>query len=375
MNARLNNRSRSTLVTPDFITVRGGSPVTSIVQAPEAWLETSGHADATFMLEVAEVTAPPGGLVLIQVETSPTADESLFLPIAGPNVAAVSATPTIMKTASAVGLPIARFIRWKVLATTSGSFDVTFRLRMTCNRQTYFTPATLVQSPPAFYWFRADRGLTVNGTTVTKWTNQVALTDSHRTLTAGNAAGSANNPTINPIDTNYNNQQTLGFSANAGCFFSCSGFMAPPPTTWIIVGHRTNGNQVNYAIDGNSGMPMSDQSIFGAAPAGGSPITVNAGNALTLANTWTTRAAVLIEVSGPMGNIFFNNFTTAGASGNDGTNMINGLTVGGKDPNAGGGNLWLGTLAEIIGYQGTLTAAQKSLLRTYLNNRYALGIT
>src|SRR5260370_11160703 len=85
---------------------------------------------------------------------------------------------------------------------------------------------------------------------------------------------------------------------------------------------------------------------------------------------WNNPAAVLAEFNDPNSNIYFNNFTTAIASGSAGTDGIQGLVVGGA-----GTEFWDGNVAEIIAYNRILSASEKARLRTYLNARYLLGIT
>ncbi len=118
---------------------------------------------------------------------------------------------------------------------------------------------------------------------------------------------------------------------------------------------------------------VSLQSMFGTPPALGVAINLNAGAALTFANAWTTPSATLFEVNGATSKIFNNNFTTASASGNAGSNTLTSLSVGSQNVAGGPGNTWSGTMAEIICFSKILTATQKGVLRTYLNNRYALS--
>ncbi len=358
-------------MTPDWVTVRGSSAVTTIVQAPETWLDVSRYADATFHLELAEVTTPgvvAPGLVLIQLETSPTPDESLFTVVAGPVVATPSATPLLMRTTGAGSVPLAKYVRWKVIATANTSWDVTFRIRASCNRQSYFAPTQL---GGCAFWVRADRALSFVSANVSGWADQSGRNDPNKNLTA--AAGTDLTPTI--ADSNYNNQQTLAFTGSPTSYLT-SGIWAtslPTPCTWVLVGHRSSSANTNYFVDGNGGA-VSLQSMFGTPPALGVAINLNAGAALTFANAWTTPSATLFEVNGATSKIFNNNFTTASASGNAGSNTLTSLSVGSQNVAGGPGNTWSGTMAEIICFSKILTATQKGVLRTYLNNRYALSI-
>ena len=154
--------SRAALMSTDWTTVRGASSVTSVIQSPEGWLETSGHNDATFFIEVAEVTNPvagTNGFVFLQLESSPTPDESLFYTVAGPLVCVAGSSPVVLKTTGSSGMPLARYVRWHVSANVAGAWDVTFRIRMHCNPTSYFAPTQLGNLQA---WYRADRGLVVS---------------------------------------------------------------------------------------------------------------------------------------------------------------------------------------------------------------------
>src|SRR5437868_2874671 len=82
-----------------WVTVRGNTgTVGGVTQAREKWLELPQFADATFWIDVAEVTAPTGGLVLLNIETSPSCDESLFQPATGLVSLTASTAPTLARS-------------------------------------------------------------------------------------------------------------------------------------------------------------------------------------------------------------------------------------------------------------------------------------
>jgi hypothetical protein len=82
---------------------------------------------------------------------------------------------------------------------------------------------------------------------------------------------------------------------------------------------------------------------------------------------------MLAEFAGT-GALYFNDFTTARTTGNDGTSAQQSLTVGSKSAFGGIGNYWDGTIAEIIGYSGLLSATAKAQLRQYIRGRYAITV-
>ena len=106
-------------------------------------------------------------------------------------------------------------------------------------------------------------------------------------------------------------------------------------------------------------------------------ITCHSGNPLTsgTGNSWSSASAMLFESAGASSACYLNNFTTALMTGNAGSNTIDSISLGCHSLQFGGGSAWQGPMAEVIAFNGTLTSWQKSLLRRYLNNRYALSIT
>ncbi|MEO6575326.1 MAG: hypothetical protein ABIP89_15880, partial [Polyangiaceae bacterium] len=61
----------------DWTSIRG-SGTTAVVQSASAWLDAPEYADATFWLDVREVTNPGAGTVSLSYETAPIKDDALF---------------------------------------------------------------------------------------------------------------------------------------------------------------------------------------------------------------------------------------------------------------------------------------------------------
>jgi hypothetical protein len=86
-------------------------------------------SDVTFWLEVRSVANPGAGNVVLTYETSPSADDGCFQPLATVTLAA-SPSPVITKIplGSNPAVPLARFVRWKLQGTQSGSWSTSFRV-------------------------------------------------------------------------------------------------------------------------------------------------------------------------------------------------------------------------------------------------------
>ena len=119
-----------TFALTDWITVRGSN--NTVTQSESEWLDLTQYEDLTFWIDVKEVT----GTVTLNVQTSPTKDESFFTTISNNTTLAVGTlTPSsgqgkcLMASAS---VPVARYVRWSITS-ASTPFDATFRIFVSAN--------------------------------------------------------------------------------------------------------------------------------------------------------------------------------------------------------------------------------------------------
>jgi hypothetical protein len=118
-----------TFLLQDFTTLQNTAvAATTIVQSEDGWLEIEGFQDAVVWWHVAEYT----GSVTVNVETSPTTDESLFTTL---STAGVGAPGNFAGISRARGnpQPLARYLRWKVVPPASGAWSLTFRVFVSLN--------------------------------------------------------------------------------------------------------------------------------------------------------------------------------------------------------------------------------------------------
>jgi hypothetical protein len=371
MGGRLATR---TFLHTDWTTVRGASTVASVIQGDEGWLDLAGFVDATFWVDFSEVTPPPGGTLLLQLETSPTGDESTFQVVAGPIVCTASTTPIVLKTASAGAFPLCRFNRWRVVSTTNTSWDVTFRIRVTANRQMYFAPTQLSN---CIVWLRADIGTSfASGGLVSGWAdlsgngyNASQATPGNQPNFSSTAMGSATNPVL------------AGMPAIQGD--GVARFMATSPipvtgsATYIAVVQPTGSPQSGYTrlietafnsayylgtdVNGTEYKLIVDYSISPYGTAVGSSVMTNT-------NTIVTGA-----YSAPAGTLYVNGSSIASDSTNFTTPTAANLALHIMD-DVGATIFWKGYVAEVIVYNRTLTAAEFQQVHRYLGARYAITV-
>ncbi len=168
----------------DWTTVRGtGTAQAAIVQSEERSLDVTGYADMTYWLDVPEVT-PPGSnssnYVQLFLETAPTYDDipnpavptqSWFQPTTGdlrfgtggsssPYIQA-STTPLVVNSLRSPNtVSLSRYLRWRIVPSTTGAWDLTFRIRGVPNRSGFFAPTDV---NGCVLWLRSDAGITPSG--------------------------------------------------------------------------------------------------------------------------------------------------------------------------------------------------------------------
>ena len=115
----------------DWTTIRGNN--NTINQSESEWLDLTQYEDLFFWIEVKEVT---GAAVTLNLQTSPTKDESLFATMsANTTLAAGTITPasgTGKCLMSNAAVPVARYVRWQ-LTSANNPFDATFRIHIQAN--------------------------------------------------------------------------------------------------------------------------------------------------------------------------------------------------------------------------------------------------
>jgi hypothetical protein len=368
------------MILQPWTTVQSSFTTTPLVQSVEDWLDLCDFADATFWVDVPQIT---GATLLLTLQTSPTQDESYFFPVTTPlKISAPQTTPYVMKTVrGAAGLgtsmiapspaPLAKFVRWQ-LGYISGStpWSITFRIRVAPSRQSFFVPS---QFTNCALWLRADLGVSLTSSNLVQhWTNQTG--DSQKDLVQ---SSTSNQPGYSASTAGYNSQPTLTFTFNMiNPMYMVSNSTSwtqsiLPPSTFIWVAHNNSaGTTTEYLQDGattTDGYPAEYISP------GSSPSINIAG--LSASHSWSSPAVVMSEATDtPSSALYYNSLTSSFVTGTANVGLHS-LTFGAHSAAFGLGNYWEGNVAEVIAYNRLLTLPEKSQLRNYLNARYAFSIT
>jgi hypothetical protein len=126
-------------VLQDWVTVRGATTVTQIIQNEANYAALDQFQDVILWLQVPEVTLG-GGTVTMNLDTAPLKDESLFTPMTNLNIGVTQgALAPIIKSnllnASGNNVPLSRWVRWHITTSGSGTWDMTFRILLVANQQ------------------------------------------------------------------------------------------------------------------------------------------------------------------------------------------------------------------------------------------------
>lgn len=206
-------------------------------------------------------------------------------------------------------------------------------------------------------WLEGGSGITLSGSQVTLWADQSG--NGHDVSSDVAAPISAfGTVTYNATDSEINNKPSLVFDGASVLRASVASFSLAQPQTVFVVGKSTVVGKT--FLDAGSGAGLAQI---------GSTTT-----------TWRVRQDVIYNVGtiNSVYNIFsvtFNgaatNFRRNGSdigTGNAGTAIREGITVGGNTSTAG----MTGNIAEVIIYSGALSAPDIALIEGYLNSKYTI---
>lgn len=207
------------------------------------------------------------------------------------------------------------------------------------------------------FWYRGDDTIDVGGVVQT-WTDK---SGKGRHATQGTAAS-------RPTPVTRAGQRALSFDGGDQLVATFAGALTQP-TTIYPVWEATAISGVQVLLDGNDGTNRNFIYATATGPAvrAGAP-TELAGGAPSAGQIYASCFVVNGATSALYGR---SDFVTAGATGNAGAAVLDGLTLGASNAST----LRLtGYLWEVIGYSGAHDAATRKLIGDYLTARYT-GLT
>jgi hypothetical protein len=211
--------------------------------------------------------------------------------------------------------------------------------------------------PGLIVWLRADQGITLSGGNVTVWAD---LSGNGNSTTAGTSGA------WNASDPQYNGQASITFvhaSSNHLTIGSISGSTGQPFTSFIV------GNSSNAATEGTFQNGTSTTCSAGFFDDATGNIYMSAGTQLDTNVSGLNPCIMAFIGNGVSCQGFVNNSQAPVITGNMGTDSFSGQ---GMQIGTGGVTSLDGKIAEILLYNGALTAVQRHQVFAYLANRYGI---
>lgn len=347
----------------DWVTIRG-SGTTSVTQTASDWLDVEEFADAVFWLSVREVTNPGAGTVSIIYETSPIADESLFQMVAATVVTVGGPTMSKVMLTGGNYVPIARYVRWRIVGSTAGTWDATFRIEATfgMGAQGVFSPMKL---PGLKLWLRADQGVTIGGGKVTGWNDL-----------SGNANSAAQGTVANqPVfsATGLNGRPAIDFSGSTWFDNTTSNLVSAGSAYSVLIVAKTGNGEIftirRGTLYSGSGFFQSGTTVVYSDGGGVTSTTVPNTAAITQTGTTGFKSCHKYSGTGTLPAIYLNGVAQTVAGSNQTTeNAATGFQIG----NNASLLPWGGLIGEIIVCSGAIADADRLNVEAYQLNYWGL---
>lgn len=219
-------------------------------------------------------------------------------------------------------------------------------------------------------WYRADLGVTLNGSTVSAWADQSGTGDANKNVSQGVAA---NQPTFVASDALFGGQPCVSFPQTATEVRLNGGTWATPlaqPYTVICVASFTTFSGNPYLFDNESAGAAQSASFINGANDLRAYFGSNTFNATV--NLSTAYMVTCIANSGS--SLSQITISRANATQNNaGSSSKTGMTIGSSKP---GSSLHNGTkIAEIAIYNKELSLAERATFANYVQSRYGFTVS
>ncbi len=214
-------------------------------------------------------------------------------------------------------------------------------------------------------WYRADKLVSLNSTTVSAWGNSSGLGDTNQNALQGTAGSQ---PLFVAASSDFNNQPTISFGSNKSLQTGVwSSALVQPVTIFIVA--RSISNTTNQYFLSSLDAATTPFGLFSNS-SGQMNFACNVGTANTGVSTGTTKFGGIFRIHGNTSKFNISQTTTQNWT-NPGTGGATGLTIGNFS-----GALVLGNveIADIAHYNKDLSQTEIDNLNTYINTRYAITI-
>lgn len=209
--------------------------------------------------------------------------------------------------------------------------------------------------------YRADTGITLNGSKVSAWADSISGGTHNLTQVTG-----SKQPTFNASDAAYNNQPSVAFDSASFQWLTSATWASSiaAPFSIVVIGND----------DGTAAIQQYTDAEVGGSETG---IIYNNSGAYDWYSGTVRHSAVVASSSpkviaanfGTSGSIWVNSNST-NATANSGTNALTGLTLGNS---SSGDNELNGKMVELIVFNRALTQAEVNGIQAYATTRYGIN--
>lgn len=208
--------------------------------------------------------------------------------------------------------------------------------------------------------------VTLNGSRVSAVADSSGTGDSNKNAAQATAGFQ---PLYSASDTDFAGQPSIEFDEARGDYLQTGTWSTAMPgtCTWFVVARHTgiDSGTISFILDG---LGAARQPLYVQNP----NLVAGGGSAISTTGWPYPHSEAIVLVTGASGQLYVSD-TTAAASGNTGTSTQAGLTIG-AGQGIPAGFFFEGKIAEIVGYNRALAAAEVAQLLGYARSRYGLVI-
>ncbi|MEL6535021.1 MAG: T9SS type A sorting domain-containing protein [Bacteroidota bacterium] len=222
-------------------------------------------------------------------------------------------------------------------------------------------------------WLRADKGVTVDGSDVTIWTNQISgagVTEVRQNTVAARPSRVLDVMNGQPV-IRYDNSGTADFLQSDGAVAGSTLFSTNANTAFYVGAHSSNGRIYDWR---NSG---SERTYLGVNGGAFRYVIPNTTTGLTNGATGLTQDDTYIatgQMSGGNNNVYLNGGTSDGNATTVGTLNTALTSVFRLGQNHSGGGNYSGDMGEVILFDQAISSDDRRQVETYLALKYGVGL-
>jgi hypothetical protein len=227
------------------------------------------------------------------------------------------------------------------------------------------TPQTILGSA-LLAWYRADLGITLNGSNVSAWADQSGTGDANKNAIQNTGA---HQPAFNASNASYNNSPTVTFTSSQDLTTGTWASSLVAPYTIFVAGHTNDGTRSNCHVGSNAGV----MTIYSAASSDVEAYSDSGSHTLLSGvSDIGTPSVAYFQANGVSSRLGVRQITpnTTATDGTAGT--VTEITLGNLQ---GLSTIGLGgPLAEVVIATGAISSALIGQVMLYMGARYAISI-